>query len=40
MINGEKIEGRCVASRYFIKVIGKSVIYVNKAQISYIELLD
>jgi sRNA-binding regulator protein Hfq len=38
--NGEKIEGRCVASKYFIKIIGKPVRYVNKASIVYIELIE
>jgi hypothetical protein len=36
---GEVIQGRCVTSKYFIKIIGTPVRYVNKAHIAYIELV-
>ncbi|RSN72926.1 MAG: hypothetical protein DSO07_02205 [Thermoproteota archaeon] len=37
---GEVIQGRCVTSKYFIKIIGNPVKYVNKAHIVLIELMQ
>jgi hypothetical protein len=40
LANGEIVSGRCVASRYFIKIIGNPVKYINKASVVYIELVE
>jgi len=40
LVNGNTIQGRCVTSKYFIKIIGNPVKYINKAHIVYIELMQ